>query len=194
MQVVSILIVFLIYGVLITNELNDFRKLKNKIYRCIERRMPSSKKKLLQTDSDFLFSEVKNLSPHLRRKLKLLVRSHTDDSLPSAIFNGITIMSSILLSLVAITTSIFSLTDGKIKESLIEVAFKLPEIFPHISIFLGGVYIHYITEIKIRDSKKNFLNKFSVAIDEVEIKHSVRTHPFEALYLTRSVSEDHRQC
>jgi len=155
-------------GVLIIFEEVSFRSIKNKTFRCIERHMTSSKKKLLQKDQDYLFNEIEKMTPHLFRKLKFLVRSQTEDSLTSALFNGVTVISSLLFSLIAVITSVLSLSNDQAKGSFFIAFLEVIPPLKFVSILLGLMYLQYITGIQRKDRKKNFFNKFLVVIDEVE--------------------------
>ncbi|UQZ87283.1 hypothetical protein SK3146_06580 [Paenibacillus konkukensis] len=194
MLFVSIAIAFSIFAFLLTLEIYTLRKLKKKIFRCFERNMSWSKKKHLQKDPDYLFNEVRNLSPHLRRKLKFIVRNSTDDSTTAATFNGMTVIVSVTLSMMAIMVSVFSLLNDQVEEKLLVVLFDMLEYLQYFLVYLGMAFLQYAIRIRFIESTKDFLNKFSVAIDEVEIELAVIPHPSEAQYLTRSASEDHRQC
>jgi len=96
-------------------------------------------------------------------------------------------------SIMATMVSVFSLTNDPTKEKLFQELFDTMQNFQYFLIFLSVSFLIYSVRIKFIDNTKSILNKFSVAIDEVEIENSISPHSSEALYLTQAVLQDHRR-
>ncbi len=202
MILLIIFVVVLVFAVFIfLFELIHSRRVKNIVFECFGHRLTNKEKKRMIKSIQSIYCNTKVMSDYCYRELKNNVRYYYgDETFETNLVNGIIGITAVLVSLLAATIAFVSVLPEKseVKQKMSnELAGFTTDFFNNIfalALIFVVLFLVYCAHLYISNTRKNFLKKFSVAIDQIETEEVIKEYPSAALYPARSASAGRRQC